>query len=248
MLVDFQTGFSYFFKGAKLAFSRQLLPYVAIPILCSILLFAATGYLAFEKFTALATYFQAKLPAWLDFLQYILWPLFVIAVLAIFALSFTIIANFLASPFNGLLAEKAESTINPSSVWPESSFKALLAEIPRALAREVQKLMYYLPRAGAIAIASFIPGVNAFAPILWFVFACWMMAIQYCDYPLDNHKQPFKAVRHALKKQKSCALGFGCAVSIGLMVPILNALVMPIAICGACIFWIEKLQEPPQIT
>ncbi len=35
---------------------------------------------------------------------------------------------------------------------------------------------------------SLIPGLNLLAAPLWLLFGVWMMAVQYIDYPADNHK------------------------------------------------------------
>lgn len=59
--------------------------------------------------------------------------------------------------------------------------------------REWQKLAWYLPRAIVLLILYFIPGIGqTVAPVLWFLFSAWMLAIQYCDYPFDNHKVPLR--------------------------------------------------------
>ncbi len=60
-----------------------------------------------------------------------------------------------------------------------------MKDIPRIMKREWQKLARYLPRAIVLLLLYFIPGVGqTVAPVLWFLFSAWMLAIQYCDYPL----------------------------------------------------------------
>jgi uncharacterized protein involved in cysteine biosynthesis len=73
-----------------------------------------------------------------------------------------------------------------------------MKDIPRIMKREWQKLAWYLPRAIVLLLLYFIPGIGqTVAPVLWFLFSAWMLAIQYCDYPFDNHKVPFKTMREA---------------------------------------------------
>lgn len=67
-----------------------------------------------------------------------------------------------------------------------------------------------------------------------------MMAIQYCDYPMDNNKVSFKDMKEALKQRRLTSLGFGGLVSIGMMIPLVNLLIMPAAVVGATIFWVEE--------
>lgn len=60
-----------------------------------------------------------------------------------------------------------------------------------------------------------------------------MLAIQYCDYPFDNHKVPFKTMRAALRTQKVANMQFGALTSLFTMIPVLNLFIMPVAVCGA---------------
>ena len=48
----------------------------------------------------------SPLPGWLDWLRYILWPLFAVAAVLVTFFTFSLVANLVASPFNGLLAER----------------------------------------------------------------------------------------------------------------------------------------------
>ncbi|MBN7827894.1 EI24 domain-containing protein, partial [Bowmanella dokdonensis] len=66
--------------------------------------------------------------------------------------------------------------------------------------------------------------------------------IQYCDYPFDNHKVPFPVMRDQLGEAKGTAFSFGLAVTLFAMVPIVNFLVMPVAICGATAMWVDKFR------
>ncbi|MCP6105842.1 sulfate transporter CysZ, partial [Klebsiella pneumoniae] len=81
---------------------------------------------------------------------------------------------------------------------------------------------WYLPRAIVLLILYFIPGIGqTVAPVLWFLFSAWMLAIQYCDYPFDNHKVPFKEMRTALRTRKITNMQFGALTSLFTMIPLL---------------------------
>lgn len=106
------------------------------------------------------------------------------------------------------------------------------------MAREWRKLMYYLPRALLLLALYFVPGIGqTVAPVLWFLFSAWMLAIQYCDYPFDNHKVSFADMRRALRQHKTDNLQFGALVSLFTMIPILNLVILPVAVCGATAMW-----------
>ena len=67
-----------------------------------------------------------------------------------------------------------------------------------------------------------------------------MMAIQYKDYPFDNHKISFDDMRSFLQAHKGLSFSFGITTSIFSMIPIINLVVMPVAICGATALWVEQ--------
>jgi CysZ protein len=105
----------------------------------------------------------------------------------------------------------------------------------------MSKLLYYLPRALGFLLLFFILPVAG--QILWFLFSAWMMAVQYCDYPFDNHKISFKDMRRVLIKRRSSSFSFGIMVSLFSMIPIVNFLVMPVAVCGATAMWVDELNQ-----
>lgn len=49
-----------------------------------------------------------------------------------------------------------------------------------------------------------------------------MAAIQYCDYPYDNHKIRFEIMREDLKNHRWTNLGFGLIVSVCTAIPIVK--------------------------
>ncbi len=62
------------------------------------------------------------LPSWLSFLNYLLWPLFVVLVVLMVFFTFTMLANIIAAPFNGFLAEKVEVVVRGTDDFPAFSW------------------------------------------------------------------------------------------------------------------------------
>jgi CysZ protein len=69
-----------------------------------------------------------------------------------------------------------------------------------------------------------------------------MMSLQYCDFPMDNHKHSLNDVKAAIASRRMTSLGFGGAVMFGTMLPLVNFVIMPAAVCGATVYWVEELQ------
>ena len=234
-----KSGVSYLFQGLQLVSQPGLRRFVLLPLLTNLLLFSAAFYWLFSQLSELADQWVGLLPEWLTWLEYLLWPLAIITVLLLFSFIFSMVANWIAAPFNGLLAEQVEARLTGVQP-PEVSVAQLLKDVPRILAREWQKLKYYLPKAIGCLILFFIPLVGqTIAPVLWLLLCAWMAAIQYCDYPYDNHKIRFEIMREDLKNHRWTNLGFGLIVSVCTAIPIVNFLIMPIAICGATAMWVD---------
>ena len=112
------------------------------------------------------------------------------------------------------------------------------------LAREWQKLVYSLPKIIALFLLSFIPLIGqTVIPVATFLFSAWMMAIQYCDYPFDNHKIPFGLMKNELAMKRNMTVTFGGLVSLCMLVPIVNLVVIPVAACGATAMWVKEYRH-----
>jgi CysZ protein len=236
----------YFFRGFQLIGTKGLKRFVFIPLLVNLLLFSSAFYYLYGEIGASIVYLIDLIPDWQwlswlkDGLSYIIWPIAVIIVLLVFALIFGTLANWIAAPFNGLLAEKVEKHLSGQALG-DSGLNEVIKDIPRTLGREMSKLLYYLPRALGFLLLFFILPLGG--QILWFLFSAWMMAVQYCDYPFDNHKISFITMRRVLNQRRSSSFSFGVTVSLFSMIPIVNFLVMPVAVCGATAMWVDELKQ-----
>ncbi len=242
MLAPTLTGPQYLAQGLRLVLSPGLRLFVLLPLAVNTLLFIGMIVLAMQQFGGWVDTFMPGLPSWLSFLEYVLWPLFVVLVLVIMFFSFTLLANIIAAPFNGFLAEKVEVVLRGTDDFPPFSLAELSAMVPRTVGRELRKLGYFLPRAMALLILTFIPVLNLVAIPLWLLFGVWMMAIQYIDYPADNNKMSWQDMLAWLRAKRWQSLGFGGSVYVALLIPFANILVMPAAVAGATLFWVRERQ------
>ncbi len=234
------SGPHYLSEGLKLVLSPGLRLFVLLPLAINLILFVALIGFAVQQFGGWVDTFMPNLPDWLSFLEYVLWPLFVVLVLLMVFFTFTMLANIIAAPFNGFLAEKVEVVVRGEDPFPAFSWAELLAMVPRTLGREGRKLLYFLPRAIGLLILTFIPVVNLIAAPLWLLFGVWMMAIQYIDYPADNNKMSWPDMLAWLREKRWQSLGFGGITYAALLIPGLNILMMPAAVAGATLFWVRE--------
>jgi len=216
--------------------------FVIIPLLINTLLFAAVIAYGASQLSEFITWLQAQLSgwwAWLDWVVWLLWPLFVLFALLLVFFGFSILANLISAPFNGFLAAAVEQHL--TGRWPDDggNLKQLPQEIVRAFAGEARKLLYFALWALPLLLLFVVPLVNIAAPVIWFLFGAWMLALEYMDFPMGNHGHTFPTIRGMLAGQRPAAFGFGVAVLLLSMIPIANFIAMPVAVAGATRLWLE---------
>lgn len=225
------------FNSLSLLFSSGLRRFVLVPLTINILIFSLTAWLAvayFEEFIGWA------LPAdsWLSYLRWLLWPLFVLAYAVITFYSFTIVANLIGAPFNGILAAKVEQKI--TGTLPPNSNQSIMAEILPALAGELGKLLYFALLAIPVLILMLIPGLNVAGSLLWLLLGFWFLAFEYADYPMGNHGLRPRAQRRKLREQPLSTWAFGAGVTLLMLIPVINFAAMPASVIGATRLWINN--------
>ncbi|ART79918.1 sulfate transporter CysZ [Oceanisphaera avium] len=236
-------GPHYLIRGLSLILEPDLRLFVLLPLAINLLLFGGAFYWLYLQLDTLFGWFVQTTPNYLQWLRYLLWPIAIITIMVVFSFIFTSVANLIASPFNGLLSERVEMKLTGQPL-PDESVWGLLKDTPRMMAREIHKIGYYLPRALGCLLLFLIPVIGqTLAPVLWFLFSAWMMAIQYCDYPFDNHKIDFIVMRQALGQKRQLNLSFGASVALCSSIPIINLLIIPAAICGATALWVDHYTQ-----
>jgi len=233
-------GAGYFIKGFELIRLKGIKRFVFIPLTVNLVLFSVAFYALFQQLDHYMLVLQQWLPDYLSWLTSALWPIALLFLLVMFSFIFSSVANWLAAPFNGLLSEKVEALLTNKAA-PSGSSIDVIKDIPRTLSREWCKLKYYLPRAiGFFLLYWILPIIGQ---ILWFLFLAWMMAVQYKDYPFDNHKISFTEMKQELTARKGLSYSFGMTTALFSMVPLVNLVVMPVAICGATALWVDHYRD-----
>ena len=240
MVSTFFTGTSHLMEGLKLVLSPGLRLFLLVPILANIALFILLFMWAKTLYADGMAYLMSWIPEWLSFLEWAFWLVYLLAMVLLVFYAFVSSANLIGAPFYGFLAEVVEQRLTGKKNESAFTLKEILKLIPRTIFRELRKLMYYLPRVIALFILGLIPGVNAIAAVVWIIFSGWMMAIQYVDYPADNNGVSFDDLRKVLNQHKGAALGFGLCTFGLTLVPIVNLIILPAAVCGGVVFWVRR--------
>ena len=235
------SGALYFLRGFAIVTRPGIRGYVVVPLLINVVLFAALIYFGASWLIGFA---QDLLPDWLDFLSWILVPTFVVSALMAGFYTFNLVANLIAAPFNGLLADAVERHLTGRS--PASGgggWRALFRDLGTTLVTEIRKLAYVAIRSLPPLVLFLIPGINVVASVIWMLLGAWMLAVTYVDYPMANHGIGFDDLRRRLYARRFLSFGFGGAVMAALAVPVLNFLVIPCAVAGATAMWVEQFRD-----
>lgn len=241
-------GMGYLGDGFRLIRQPGLRLFVVLPLILNVMVFAVLTWLLGEGYAVMVDAAMGWLPdwAWLQALDWVFWILYGLVILLLLAYGFVMLANLIGSPFYGYLSEMVEKEIAGETLAPDDGWLQIVKDIPRALYREVRKIIYYLPRALVLFVLGLIPVVNLVAAVLWFLFNSWMMALQYLDYPADNHRVSFDGLRGRMARQRLTALGFGMPVAFLAMVPLVNLVLVPAAVCGATVYWAREMRGRDQ--
>lgn len=240
--MDFAGGARCLFAGYGLIWRRGLKRFVLAPLAVNTALF---GFLLYHLGSFLDRAMERLLPGWLAWLEWLLWPVLALTVLLVAFYAFTLVANLLAAPFNGLLAERVEQHLTGRTP-PEGQggLAGALAELPVTIIDELRKLAYFTGWMLALLVCLFIPGLNALFPALWFLLGAWTLALEFMDFPLGNRGLSFPDQRVWLRQRRGAALGFGSAAMLAALVPVANFALMPAAVAGATLLAVR--QESPE--
>jgi len=260
----FIAGARYFLRGFSLINTSGMRRYVAIPLTINIILFIGALWFGIDYINSWVSELQVSMSAdseegvqWLnkliEFVSWILIPLFVLTFMAVTFYSFTLLANLIAAPFNSLLAEKIEAHLGGATISSSGSIFDMLKDVGGSFLSELRKLLYFVTRALPFvilfAIGLFFPPFGFIVTILWFIFSAWMLAIEYSDYPMGNHAMYFPDQRKTLKGNRMFALGFGAATVAATMIPFVNFFAMPVAVAASTAMWVDHWKDNiPQIS
>ena len=244
-MADILTGFRYPFTGFRLVSRPGIRLYVIIPLLINTMLFTGVIYYGSTQISELISWLELQWD-WLAWIAWLLWPLFLVLSLTLVFLCFAVVANLIAAPFNGFLAESVERKLaqEQGQELSADSFPGFsTAEIMRSIVSEIRKFLFILVRTLPILLLFVIPVIQLAAPFIWMVFMAWIMALEYLEYPMGNHGMMFHDVRSIVSSKRNLAMGFGLAVSLLTIIPVINFIAMPVAVAGGTKMYMEKFQS-----
>lgn len=241
MYEEFAHGARCLFQGFTWLTRPGVRRYVAVPLIINLLVFAAAIALGAHYFGAWLHHWISGMPHWLAWLAALLWVVFALAAAVVLFYAFTMVANLIAAPFDIFLAMRVEAMLTGRR--PETG-RSLAGDITVGLRGQIQRLLYLLWRLSLIAILGLVlllvPVFGTLTPVLWFLFTAWTLAIVYSDFPLSNRGVTFVEQRRLFRQKRARLFGFGTAAALCTMLPVVNFVIMPVAVIGATLLWTES--------
>ncbi|MBF4569866.1 EI24 domain-containing protein [Plantibacter sp. VKM Ac-2880] len=122
----------------------------------------------------------------------------------------------------------------------ESAWRGLLTGIGRSLGL----LLLTIPTAAVLFLLGFIPIIGqTVVPVAGVVVSGWFLTLELTGYAFDARGLSVRERRRLLARRRSRTLGFGTAVAVLFLVPVLSVLVMPAAVSGATVLARRALAE-----
>jgi len=245
MTGDMGRGALYLAEGFRLIGRSGLRRFSLLPLFLNLAVFAILTWFGMDRFGALMDWL---LPAgeqwWLVVARTVLWLAFAAAVLLIMFFSFTMVANLIGAPFNGLLAERVERLLTGSEpAGNGGGLGGFMKGIGPSVVNELLKLLYIALFSLPVLALSFVPVANIIVPLLWIALSAWLLALEYLGYPLENHGLRLRELRTRMNERRLLCFGFGLAVMGVTLLPVLNFFVMPAAVAGATAMWVKEWGE-----
>lgn len=244
MIQNFIIGFKYLFRGFGLIKRSGLRRFFILPVLINVIIFSLLIYLGLGQVEELSNRFIPESDSWwFGAIVTVLKLLFWLTAMIVMFFSFTLVANLIASPFNSLLAKKVELHVSGAIQEKSNGILGVAADFGKAMMAELQKYFYFLIIALLGLVITLFPATAFISPFFWSVFTAWMLVLEYVAYGMDNNGQRFKEVRVLTRQHRWMALGFGSATMLVTAIPLVNLLVMPAAVAGATVMWVEKWRK-----
>jgi len=226
-------GFSYSWKGfLYLVNERRLWKHCLLPILINfVLLFIFVALLVW----LLGQWLLITFPeAWYGvILAVTATSLVVVFFLFIYLMLFAMVGSIIGSPFYEVLAWNIEHQNNYRD--EERSF---WKELKIMLRYEAEKFVFLGIIHVFLLILFILPGVGTIGySILGFLATVFFLGFEYLDYAFNHRGWGFTKKRIWCQHHKGVVFGFGLAIFLFLLIPVVNVFLLPIAVAGGMLLF-----------
>jgi len=225
------------FKALRFLLARPALwPYVVMPALISIVLFAVLLWGLWAPSHGWLDYLWTKpvVEQWFHYLWLGLWYLaFALVKLVVVAVAYgttLILGSVLASPFNDVLSEKTEQELLGER-YVKPADQPFLPDLIRSIISSLTMALITAAVLIPLLFLNLIPVVGSVAyTVIGAVCSSFFLTAEYTDTLLVRKGFTLRTKLSEIRKHRRMTLGFGIGVNLMLAIPLLNFLCIPIAV------------------
>jgi CysZ protein len=243
-LVALPRGLAFLVKNPR------LWPLSALPLLINLVVYSAMAYLAIVHLlpwlvdsltpTALPGFLAKFGDTLIRILRWIIYVVCVLLMVVLGAVTFTSVGTVLAAPFNDFLSEAVEAILRHEPSIRPLTLGNLMEDLARTVLAASWKSAIVLVTFVVTVPLLLVPVAGAIIyTVLNGVVATWFMAMEYIDLPMGRAGWTFPSRRKWAGQRRAAVFGFGGAVYLTMLVPLLNFLLMPAAVAGGTILFVE---------
>lgn len=245
-LQAFAGGLVYPLRGVRfLCRQRSLWPYLigSLAINCLLLLLLlGSGYAVVDQ---VGGWLLPQGQAWYyTLLEALYWLVALVAGGLVVLVAFTVLANLLAGPFNELLSARVEQAYSGGHVEPSRPL-TLVKDLGRSLRVEWRKMRRYVLWFGLSLLLHLLPLVGSLLAVaVGAIISLHFIAWEYLGFTLERKQLAWPEQQAYMRRQRGRVLGFALVTAGLLALPLLQLMVMPAAVAGATLLYVDYPPDP----
>jgi CysZ protein len=160
-----------------------------------------------------------------------------VGLLLVLFFSFVFVGTALAAPFLEILSARVEEVVQGARapLRPPQG----LREFVRVVGHTILLLVFWL----GLLLLSFLPGLGH---MLWLVGSWLLLAYNFAAFALERRRWSFREQWRRLLRAWAATLGFGAAVFVLLLLPLLGLVLLPTAAVGGTLLVLEIERQAPR--
>jgi len=242
---QFRTGFAFFRSGVTTVITQtHLWPYVFIPAVLTVtaLVGAVVGtWMVIDWLTAsMWTAAAGSSFAWQLFLYVVQWTVRILVVMA-FSLAAYLVAGLVAVPFNDRLSNDIElQVLGP--VDEAFDLGVMIGDLLMSLRHTLAGLLLWAVLMSLLFLLNLVPGVGSVLGTIGSVFvSCLLLSRETMDGCMSRRRLAFMHKLRIVRANLWLCVGLGFGAWLCMWVPLMNFLVLPMAVAGGTrmFCWLE---------
>lgn len=158
--------------------------------------------------------------------------------------AFVVVGSFAALPFNDLLSEQTDKLAGGWNDPRPFSPVRIAGELAVTGLQEGKRMILYLSLVVPLFLLSFIPLFAPFTLILNIIVSAMFFTSDYLAYPMERRGAlMFRHKFMIARRYFFPSLGFGCAVTLMALVPVINFIFFPLAVVGGTLFFNDLVRQ-----